>query len=48
MIQLLHPDGPLLKHLILTRFDADIRYDFPVSLLPVRTLNNYFRYQPPL
>jgi len=38
MIELLSPSGPLLKHLILSRFDQDIRYEFPVELLPVRGL----------
>lgn len=36
LIELLSPNGPLLKHMILTRFDNDLRFDFPVSLLPVR------------
>lgn len=33
---LLSPSGSLLKHLILSRFDQDIRYEFPIDLLPVR------------
>lgn len=43
MIELLSPSSPLLKHLILSRFDQDIRYEFPVELLPVRPLSPLFR-----
>lgn len=44
MIELLNPSGPLLKHLILSRFDQDIRYEFPVELLPVRLLIRFFAF----
>lgn len=37
--ELLSPSGSLMKHLIVSRFDQDIRYEFPIDLLPVRPFN---------